>query len=390
MRHYSPFLVAFCVACAERPVTVIERDSAGIDIVEIPHRILLSVPTLSVLLDSPTVNIGGTGIYGERYLTRVTSALRTRAGNFVIANSGSGEILVFDAQGRLSRTIGRRGNGPGEFQDISSAVMIGGDSVFAYDGLLRRVSVFTEDGAFVRTFSTVVQGVVFPDVKGVFRDGSLLVASLGLPSDERAEGLYRDTTLLFRASGSQITDSLGRFPGDERFLQYTGRGVSLTPLPFGKKLQYATGDSVVYLGSGDTYEILSLSMRGEAQRIIRMQTPPATVTPALIADYKDKQTNSNLPPEIREINRRRIESVPFPSQLPAYSQFQASEGGGLWVRAAVQGASSTWHIFDHRGLLTATAALPTTFTVTHLDRDMVVGVWRDSLGVEFVRAYGLR
>ena len=56
-------------------------------------------------------------------------------GELFVSQPESGNIRVFNPDGRLSRIIGRRGKGPGEFENISY-IGFKGDTLFATDDAL--------------------------------------------------------------------------------------------------------------------------------------------------------------------------------------------------------------------------------------------------------------
>jgi hypothetical protein len=60
-------------------------------------------------------------------------------------------IRGFDTTGHPVRTIGRSGEGPGEFRMLLSAGFVG-DTLYVADQTLRRLSMFTADGQFVRSY----------------------------------------------------------------------------------------------------------------------------------------------------------------------------------------------------------------------------------------------
>jgi hypothetical protein len=76
---------------------------------------------------------------------------RDRRGRFVANSRAMDRVLVFDTLGRLIRQIGRRGNGPGEFQRVVSPTPGPGDSLFAHDFALRTVTVIGPDLRVART-----------------------------------------------------------------------------------------------------------------------------------------------------------------------------------------------------------------------------------------------
>lgn len=83
-------------------------------------------------------------------LLRVTGAVRTDDGRFVVANGKPLEVRVYDGRGRLQRRLGRSGNGPGEFQFGAYVRHWPGDSVATYSPATRRWMLFRLDGTLVR------------------------------------------------------------------------------------------------------------------------------------------------------------------------------------------------------------------------------------------------
>jgi hypothetical protein len=78
------------------------------------------------------------------------------------------QVLVFDARGARLGTIGRRGQGPGEFRDPVLLLPAAGDSVAVIDQGAGRVAVISKDRKPGRTISfvtpaTSVRLVSWPD-----------------------------------------------------------------------------------------------------------------------------------------------------------------------------------------------------------------------------------
>src|SRR5688572_20810198 len=51
---------------------------------------------------------------------RVTAILPRSDGRFIVVNSGTSELRFYDASGRRYSAVGRRGEGPGEYQRITT------------------------------------------------------------------------------------------------------------------------------------------------------------------------------------------------------------------------------------------------------------------------------
>jgi hypothetical protein len=76
--------------------------------------------------------------------------LRDGTGRYIIVVQG--ELpLVFAANGRFVRQLGRTGEGPGEFRRASFVAPLPGDSLLVLDTQLQRANVFSPELRFVRT-----------------------------------------------------------------------------------------------------------------------------------------------------------------------------------------------------------------------------------------------
>jgi hypothetical protein len=81
----------------------------------------------------------------------VSVAVDSRGYYYVAPAVGFAEIILYDAQGRFLRTLGRTGQGPGEFGHVLFLAIAPGDTLFAFDRALNRYSVFDAGHHHVRT-----------------------------------------------------------------------------------------------------------------------------------------------------------------------------------------------------------------------------------------------
>lgn len=96
-----------------------------------------------------------------------------KEGNLYVANQGAHNIAVLTSHGRLLRTIGTRGTGPGRL-DNPISVAVHGNLVYVTDTGNSRISVFTTDGKFVSVFGKGVLGN--PECIAIDRDGYVYVS----------------------------------------------------------------------------------------------------------------------------------------------------------------------------------------------------------------------
>jgi DNA-binding beta-propeller fold protein YncE len=98
-------------------------------------------------------------------------------GRLYVVDARRHVLIVYElATGRLIRTVGRRGAGPGEF-NFPTAVAVGPDGrVYVTDTMNYRVEVFDADLAFVSTFGTLgVRPGQFRRPKGIAVDADNVV-----------------------------------------------------------------------------------------------------------------------------------------------------------------------------------------------------------------------
>ena len=73
------------------------------------------------------------------------------AGNIYILDSGNQRIQVFGPDGRYVRTIGRKGQGPGEFSSPNSIDIDGEGHIYILDNRQKRIQVFTTSGELLKS-----------------------------------------------------------------------------------------------------------------------------------------------------------------------------------------------------------------------------------------------
>jgi len=84
------------------------------------------------------------------------------AGNMFILDSGNNRIQMLNPEGIFIKTIGRRGQGPGEFQFPYSVAIDSQDYLYVFDSVNLRIQVFTPEGKQEKTikFKTYAQNQI--------------------------------------------------------------------------------------------------------------------------------------------------------------------------------------------------------------------------------------
>lgn len=382
--------VSGCGAVDSAGAGPVVRDSAGITIVENTSPLWAEGEAWRLSAE-PSVDIGVLEGDPEYQLFEVSGAARLPDGRIVIANGGTHELRFYDAAGRFLRSVGREGEGPGEFR-IIGPLFVARDSLYVHDYRLDRISVFDTRGEFIRTFRLEAgeSGSGWP--LGLFGDGTVLVrGSRVFRASEVVSGIVADTLPHYRyGPEGAILDTVGRWPMADQYVEGDGRSLSVGTAAFGKPASIVTHGEHLFVGIGARYEIRKWTLGGRLERIVRRDVEPLPVTSEDIARYKEERL-AVADEAWRAFNERRLAGMPFPERMPAYADLKVDSGGNLWVEAYRRPGEDPprWSVFDPDGRWLGVVETPPGLEIYEIRDDYVLGGWRDAFEVEHVRLYGL-
>lgn len=387
----------------------VQRDSAGIAIAE-SGRPLWGREDGWHLAGQPEWTIGqegpGAGHDDSPALSDVIDVRAVAGGRVVFGNRGWKQVLVVDSLGHLQRSLGREGEGPGEFRSFSGVFPCTGDRI----GVLHAgaLDVFHLVRGFVRRF-TAHTGLV-PDTRDVASDCRRMLsrgeARFPPPGQEgvlRLPLLWTDTA--FQVLDTVVVDS---FPG-----ALTGQVSGAPPFPRFAPWsvfdpQYAVADTLVIHGLGTRPEIRWLLPDGRVTRIVRWNAVPVPVTDADRELWAEKRRRALARFGDNEDTRMGFPSLDEWREVPEVKPFFATSGdairvaddGHVWLRENPGTIEyyeryppeeaippERWIVFDPSGRWLGSVAMPEGFHLHAVARGRAFGVHRDALDVETVRAY---
>jgi hypothetical protein len=368
------------------------RDSAGIQIHEYRQAALADAPRW-ILSAAPVLDIGS-GLEDDprSEFFRIGSVDRLSDGGLIVLNSGTREIRVYDATGEYIRDIGRVGEGPGEFTAPRWLHVMEGDSVLVFDARQKRLTVFGPGGEPARTVSVAPLDIGYNPSAGILDDGSFLVRTeISEVRFPPASGELRRDSLSYRrftTTGEELP-AFGTFPGQEMFWMQDGpTRMMADPLAFGRPFELVAGDSIIYLGPTDTFEIRAYTHEGLLRQILRVIMDPIPVTGTMISAFMEGLTVSS-DSAIAASFRRLRGAMPLPATTPAFSQLGVDSEQNLWVRQypLYPDSNVVWHIFGPSGRLSGSIELPAGFEPKVFGQTAVTGIWKDEAEVEHLRSY---
>ncbi len=365
------------------------RDSAGVTIVENGR------PPLDSRLgwrvgSAPAVTIGTTEGDPAYELFRVGDAMRLADGRIAVANTGSGEVRVFDSDGVHLESWGGQGDGPGEFGIMAPTELElwPGDSLMAREPFQRRISIFSVRGTFGRALRLQPQSG-YQSVVGPLPDGRVLAQTLttysgGTPGTSELTRPDREYGIL-EADGSVQRD-LGVFPGSELYVVNAANG---TPrprrYPFERQAFAFVWGNLVVMSANDRYEIRAYRPDGALARIVRRDHDARAPTRADLRDWVARQNPDR--PEALDA----VAGMPLVEAFPAFARVLVDRLDHLWIEEyRLPGETHRlWTVFDPEGRALGLVEMPGSFAVTEIGEDYILGTRRDELDIEYVESWSL-
>ena len=402
-----------CLSCAlVAPFAIVHaqvvRDSAGIEVVE--NRSVGLSPARAWRIDrDPMIRMGSPGADADTLneLQLVMGITRLSDGRFAVGVQASNAVRFFDSSGKLVGSVGRRGQGPGEFRQIMGVWATRGDTLVVLD--LGELEIFTGEGKFVAQGASRSRGdrFVYPAV--VLNDGSYL----GVQYDERSippAGRARRPRPVVRVSrdGERI-DTVGSSISNEEI--FDGRNWFGAWVAFSRPGLVAGDDTRHFISSPVAPEITQINRDGRVVRVIRMPDRGRNPGDQEIKAYRawtlamPGEDGRPMSPAMKARTTQRLEKTVYADRMPSFGNLMVDRAGNLWVerfdyrsvfftpgpaRTQTMTVASKWDVIDQNGRWITSVDLPARFTPVEIGVDYIAGLARDADEIEQVHVYRLR
>lgn len=320
-------------------------------------------------------------------LSNVESLDVDSRGRIYVGDRLKAGVVVLSPDGRYLRTIGKRGQGPGEFDYIRNVQVLPGDSLLVYDAGINRLSVFPPDStgvSYVRNLAGLSRGpapnwveklpgerAFFATHRNPFRAGQNAA-----PEDNRDQAVR-----ILEWDGRTRRDSVLVVPTSQPLVARQGGAVAATTDPFGRPglVRVGPGGKLFY-GWGDSLSVQIYDLQGK--RVggfdLPYQGPPVTGN-----DVED--AGEDLDDLLRNTLREQA-----PERWPAFRSFIVDEHGNVWVAlTAPAGEPTNWSVFDQGGKPLCSVRLPTNVDLRLIRGGKAYSVVTDDLDVPRIVVYRL-
>jgi hypothetical protein len=349
---------------------------------------------------APRLSLGVAEGDAEQEFFRVGTPFLLPDGRLVVPLEADSELRVFGPDGNFLGSLGRQGEGPGEFVALTEA-WARGDTIETFDSRLARITRFLPDGsAEVVRLQTPVGLEAAPS--GALPEGWVAVAFAGAGSGARdLFGLH-----WFSRDGPYVRE-VGRVEG---MLRVSVPGVS-GPHPLSPRAVVRVARGEIYYSGTLRPRIRVLGAVGGEEREIVWEEVGSVSPRAALALVRDAARARPDRGSAAAASEHLLQSDHVPEPVPALWDFMVDELGFIWVcpydparhgfalgdlsgGGYVTGGTSRggrWRILSPDGEQVGSLEVPDGLRMTQITRDAVVGVRVDPvLGFESVHVHALR
>ncbi len=318
------------------------------------------------------------------------------SGGVVVASDLRNNVQFFDAKGQHVKSVGRRGQGPAEFDGVDHLRRFG-DTLAIVD-MNRAIHRFTLEGRYVAS-ERVTGGS--ERVHGFFASGHRLV---GIQRTEHLrEGEWKQAIEELVSVSASTRTAVGSFATQELMLLPGGKLRGNVYSPRNRVAVFGDRFCSGYAGS-PTFSCYNKSGRRLWTHSLTDAVPLAVTKADQEAYFNDiyevnvGSPRSMLDEQVRSARAR----VTFAKSLGVFGAMLAAQDGTLWIGPPSTDdwrrtnpnplplTATRWRVFSPSGVAIANVTLPPRFYLLEAGADYVAGVSKDDDDLEVVLIYTLR
>jgi len=265
-------------------------------------------------------------------------------------------IKVFDKFGKYIKSIGRKGQGPGEFSQISSIQITPRNELMVYERNGFKLTFFSLDGDYIRT--VLLKGIqafwVRENSKGNYFESSV-----------EFQGQYNTNTF-------RVATEVKEYGSDFAFIKTIAKDKfrnANVPLRHDMLARFPSFDFII-CGFKDSYELHIINLEGKIVRKVSRDYSPIEIS-------EEEKTKRKLP-----------KSSELSKYFPAFQDFSVDEEGRIYVQLferQMDGDKFYYDVFDPESRYIAKVrlnALP-----QYWKNNKMYSIEKDEKGFQLVKRY---
>ncbi len=265
-------------------------------------------------------------------------------------------LLAIDVGTAKSRSIGRRGAGPGEYEQMRD-IFVRGDTILITDYALMRLTAMHRSGRFLwsrRLEPPVVQAAT--RIAGVMADGTTVLFSAGvLDEGNTAKRTTSGVYSVRRAGPAHVIAQLPDLHLVQTDTRYNGQlRRRMLPLRLSSSARVVATQSLIVSTSADDFLLDMRAVDGHVTRSIRLAKPLRAVTRAMRGAAVEKELDVRLraprgePLIDPKETERQVRTATYADSLPAIHSLLLASDGTIWMVEGIGPTDGGWSAFGIR------------------------------------------
>lgn len=249
---------------------------------------------------------------------RIGSPVIDSEGNILVLDRANFRIQKYDREGKYLQTIGRQGQGPGEFEQPWTMCVDKQQNIYIRD--VRDIDIFDENGRHIKS---TIQSERFGPFFGITRDGNIIAYSQSIRPGETLEDV-----VLIDKTGKKIK-TIVTYKSDASFGKGIDLGRAYTP---GLRFDQINEELAVY-GYSSEYKLYVIDSSGNLVHIIEKAEPPTPLSQKeinkVLDDYIERQKERKIGQKYSRSELKKTSK--FPKNFSFFVGFQVDDKGRIYV-----------------------------------------------------------
>jgi 6-bladed beta-propeller protein len=318
---------------------------------------------------------------------QVAWATRLQSGEIVVLDGGlRSRLTVLTSDGEFVRTIGRNGEGPGEFGWVTSIQAGADDSLFVFDAGHQRLTVFSTDGSTLRTANyRPVEGERLGSVTHLGGQ-TWLGRGLDSPLQGPPSQIMQDTIVLGLLDPHLGTfELLAELPSLMSTTMRIGDRLGFGSVAFTPRALHATWGGCIFVATADTSSIRVYSANGKQVASFEGPGTHRAVAEEQLDAYVEYRLR-RVPEDQQRIVGQALRDAAHPESLPYYSQMLTDHRGYLWLQQYYPtfDLENHWYVLTPSGRVLADVGLPAGVWVFGIDEYGLLGMRNGDFDEEMI------
>ena len=282
-------------------------------------------------------------------------------GRIFVGDQQASQIYAFGSGGEFIKSIGSKGEGPGEFSLLSDVRTGPGDTLYAFDLRRGRISAFDPSTLeFVMSFvvGEDIDGRPARDLIGVLESGFVVTyEDLPWPGTDFDTERYKYARIVSR-TGLAGKESIVRVPSSEFMMARSGNRFLGAAMPYPRDPVIRLGpDEFIYTGSTESVAVAVTAASGAMLETIEHSLEAIPITGSELEDWIGLLSDETAKP-VRKANLRTTK--------PAYTTLVVDDSGRIWVKPIQSDSEAEdvqWLVLDAQSRLVGTVVLPSSVDI---------------------------